>query len=303
MRYMNERALFTSVDARNDDHFSGLDWALFASISLIWGSSFLLIAISLESIAPELITWVRIAAGAAALALLPGPRLQVRAEDQRRIVLLSLIWVVVPFTLFPLAQQHINSAVTGLLNGATPIWVAIVSTVLLGRAPKGAQRLGIILGFVGVVLISAPSMSEGSSQALGVGLVLAATVCYGFALNLAAPLQAQYGSTVLMARVLLLATIWTLPLGALGLADSRFEWGPAMALLALGAIGTGAAFAIMAALVGRVGSTRASFITYLIPVVALVLGVVVQGDSVAVLALFGVAFVVGGAVLASRKAG
>jgi drug/metabolite transporter (DMT)-like permease len=70
----------------------------------------------------------------------------------------------------------------------------------------------------------------------------------------------------------------------------------------LGVVGTGIAFAFMGSLVGRVGSTRASFITYLIPVVALVLGVTFRGDDVAPLALIGVALVIGGAFLASRRA-
>jgi drug/metabolite transporter (DMT)-like permease len=69
----------------------------------------------------------------------------------------------------------------------------------------------------------------------------------------------------------------------------------------LGVVGTGIAFALIASLIGRVGSTRASFITYLIPVVALVLGVAFRDDDVAPLALVGVVFVIGGALLASRR--
>ena len=74
-----------------------------------------------------------------------------------------------------------------------------------------------------------------------------------------------------------------------------------MAVAVLGVLGTGIAFALMGTLVGRVGSTRASFITYLIPVVALVLGVVFRGDEVFALELVGVVFVIGGALLASRR--
>ena len=82
---------------------------------------------------------------------------------------------------------------------------------------------------------------------------------------------------------------------------STFAWGSFLAVAAAGVLGTGLAFVIMGSLVGRVGSTRASFITYVIPVVALVLGVVFLGDEVGRLALVGVAMVIAGAFLASRR--
>ena len=150
------------------------------------------------------------------------------------------------------------------------------------------------------MLISLPSLREGSSQALGVGLVLLATLCYGLATNLSAPLQARYGSRKVMARMLALATIWTLPFGLVGLPGSEAELAPLLAVFVLGVVGTGVAYLLMGTLVGRVGPTRASFITYLIPVVSLVLGVVFRDDHVAVIAIAGVALVILGALLASQ---
>jgi drug/metabolite transporter (DMT)-like permease len=114
-------------------------------------------------------------------------------------------------------------------------------------------------------------------------------------------MQRRYGSVDLMAKVLALATVWTTPYGLWQLDEASWEVGPIVAVAVLGVIGTGVAFALMGTLVGRVGSTRASFITYLIPVVALVLGVVFRDDAVVALELVGVAFVIGGAYLASRR--
>jgi drug/metabolite transporter (DMT)-like permease len=132
-------------------------------------------------------------------------------------------------------------------------------------------------------------------------LVLGATLCYGLAVNIAAPLQQRYGSLTVMARMLALATLWTAPYGLYGLV--RSEWAPASAaaVTAAGVLGTGIAFVIMGTLVGRVGSTRASFITYLIPVVALVLGVAFRAEQVGMMAVVGVVLVIAGAVLASRR--
>lgn len=286
-----------------DDRFTSTDWGLFVTISAIWGASFLFIDIGLDALPPGVITLMRVGLGALALAVLPLPRrhTKILPEDRLRLVTLSIAWVAVPFTLFPIAEQHITSAVAGLLNGGTPIFAAIFAMVLLRQPTRGAQLLGVAVGFVGVVLISLPSIGEGSSEAYGVALIVLATICYGFAVTLAGPMTQRYGPVNLMAKVLALATIWTAPYGLWQIGDSRWELGPVVAVAVLGVVGTGVAFALMGTLVSRVGSTRASFITYLIPVVALVLGVTFRGDDVFVLELIGVVLVIGGALLASRK--
>lgn len=250
---------------------------------------------------PGLVTLLRVALGAAALNLLPGPRTRFAPRDLRRVIGVSMLWVGLPFTLFPLAEQHLNSAVTGLLNGATPMFTALFGLLLFGRRTSGPQLLGVGVGFAGIVLVSLPSISDGSSAAWGVVLVLVATACYGLAGHIAAPLQAAYGSRAVMARMLALATIWTLPYGLASLPGSEAELGPIVAVSVLGVLGTGFAFLLMGSLLGRVGSVRASFITYLIPVVSLFLGVAFQDDHVELLALVGVVLVVAGAVLAARR--
>lgn len=295
---------FARTDVDNSGQFTTQDWMLFLGVSLIWGSSFLLIAFALEGLQPGMITLGRVGLGAITLwiiRLLGPPVKGIAAEDWPRLIVLSLVWVGIPFTLFPLAQEHINSAVTGLLNGGVPIFAALVSTILIRSAPRGIQLMGIVVGFVGVVLISAASAGGESSEALGVVLVLAATVCYGFAVNLAPPLQRRYGAVVTMSSVLTVATVIVTPFGLSTLGDNDWSAKPTMSLLFLGAIGTGAAYWIMSSLVGRVGAIRASFITYLIPVISLVLGVVVRDDAVTGLALVGAGLTIGGALLASRR--
>lgn len=293
-----------STQAENDGNFALADWALFFGVSLIWGSSFLLIAEALEGLVPGTVTLGRVGFGAITLwtirAVRPSqPRIE--PEDRGRLFLLSLLWVAFPFTLFPLAQQYINSAVTGLLNGATPVFAGLVSALLYKVVPKGVQLAGIVVGFIGVVLISLGSAGGGSSELLGVLMVLGATLCYGFAINLAAPLQRKYGAVVTMSGVLGLATFEVLPFGLWNIGDNDWLLGPILAVVFLGAVGTGLAYWIMAALVGRVGPVRASFITYLIPVVSLILGVTIRSDEVRVLALIGAALTIGGALLASRR--
>jgi drug/metabolite transporter (DMT)-like permease len=281
--------------------FTANDWALFASIGAIWGSSFLLIAIGLEAFEPGLVTWLRVLFGAATLWLVPATRRPLDRADQARLVALSLLWVGVPFTLFPIAQQWISSGLSGLLNGSLPIFATAIGAVMLRRMPGRAQTIGLAVGFAGVAAIAAPSLAEGSNEALGVVLVLAAVACYGVAINIAAPLTQRYGALPVMGRMLGLAAIWTAPFGLVGLAGSSFDRGSLAAVAALGALGTGLAFVLMGRLVARVGSARASLATYLVPVVALVLGAVFLDETVQALSIAGIALVIAGALLASRK--
>ena len=286
----------------NREAFSPLDWSLFVSVALIWGSSFVLMDIGLEAFRPGLITLMRVGLGAAALWLVPGARsTRIDRGDWPRLVALSVVWVAIPFSLFPIAQQYINSAIAGMLNGAVPIFAAVIAVLMLRRLPRATTIAGLTIGFAGVVAISAPSIGEGGTEALGVCLVVIATACYGLAINIAAPIQQHYGSIGVMARMLALATLWTAPLGLIGATGSTFAWAPFFAIAVAGVLGTGIAFVFMGTLVGRVGSTRASVLTYLIPVVALILGVVFRGDLVAPLAVAGVAMVIAGAILASRR--
>ena len=298
-RPVRARALEATASL-NPGAFSAPDWGLFVAIALIWGSSFLFIAIALDAIEPGLITWGRVALGAAVLNVVPRARTRLDPEDRFRMVLLSLLWVGIPFTLFPLAEQHISSAVTGMLNGSMPIFAALVAGVLLRTPPGPTQAAGLVVGLAGTLAVSLDQLGEGDNAWIGVLMALGATVCYGFAINIAAPLQRRYGSLAVMARMLALATVWTAPFGLWSIPGSSFELGPALSVAFIGAVGTGIAFVIMATLVGSVGSTRASMATYLIPVVAMVLGVLVRDDRVGVLAVVGVVLVVVGAYFASR---
>ncbi len=290
--------------ARSDRRaFEALDWWLFAIVGTIWGSSFLLIKIALGSIHPGTITWARVALGATALMALPSSRIRIAAGDRNKMALLSIVWVGIPFTLYPLAEQHIDSAATGLLTGATPLFAVLIGAIWFGRPTGGPQRLALVIGFAGVALISIGSGWAGGSAPVGVVMILVSTVCYGFATNLAGDLRQRYGSVALMGRMLVLGVLWTTPFGLLGITQSRIALGPMLAIIGLGVVGTGLAFGLMARFVGRVGGPRSSFVTYLMPTVALVLGATLLQESVATVSVLGAALVLVASILASRAEG
>jgi drug/metabolite transporter (DMT)-like permease len=294
------RLLETGRGSRTES-FGAPEWLLLASVALIWGSSFLFIDIGLEALAPGVIAVARVALGVAALALFPAARRPIGADDRLRVAFLGVIWAGLPLILFPVAQQWIDSSVAGMLNGAVPLAGAAWAVVLLRRPLPRIQAIGLLVGFAGVLAISWPQVQGSRATMLGVGLVLLAVLCYGLAVNLAVPLQQRYGALPVLLRAQLAALVLLLPFGLWGVAGSSFAWGPVLAMLPLGILGTGLAFVLMTTLVGRVGGPRGAVATYFIPVVAIVLGVLVLDERVDPAAVAGTALVVTGAWLTSRR--
>lgn len=281
--------------------FGAGEWALLAAIASIWGSSFLFMAIGLEAFRPGVISMARVALGAVALALVPRARRRVDRADLPRIAFLGLIWMGIPLMLFPIAQQWIDSSVAGMLNGAVPLTSAAWAVVLLRRLPGPRQLGGLAIGFAGVVAVSWPSVQDSQATALGAGLVVLAVVLYGLSTNVAVPLQHRYGSLPVLLRAQLAALVLVVPFGLSQLPGSHWAWGPAVAMLPLGVLGTGLAFVLMTTLVGRVGGPRGSVAIYFVPLVAILLGVIIRDETVAAISLVGTALVLAGAWLTSRR--
>jgi drug/metabolite transporter (DMT)-like permease len=281
--------------------FGLLEWALLTGVAVIWGSSYLLIEIGLESLAPPTIAWVRVTLGFLVLAALPVARRRIERRDYPRVAFLGFTWVTVPFLLFPIAQQHIDSALAGMLNALVPIFSTSIAIVLMRSLPRLRIAVGVILGFAGGIVTSIPAVRESTFGGWGVSLVVLATFLYGTSLNLAVPLQQRYGAPAVMMRAIGVAAVATAPFGVAGLAGSQWRIGPVLAVVVLGVVNTGAAFVIMTSFVGRVGPTRGGVAVYFIPVIAIVLGVVFRSEIVHPIQWAGTAVVLFGAWLASRR--
>jgi drug/metabolite transporter (DMT)-like permease len=276
------------------------DWLLLAGPGLIWGASFLFIAEGLEAIAPNGLTFVRILVGFAALACVPAARRPLASPDKAGIFWLGLLWFAFPLSMFPFAEQRISSALTGMLNGSTPLFTALVAAVLARAMPSRGIVAGLFVGLTGAVLVAWPSLDQGRSSLEGVLLVLVAIIAYGVALNIARPLQQRHGALPVIWRAQAVALVLTAPLGVPDLVHAHWSARPLLALLALGALGTAVAQVVITIAAGRLGATRASATTFLIPPVALLLGVLVRHERVAVVSVAGGAICVAGAWLIRR---
>ena len=291
-----------ATPAPHTAHMTPREWSRWALPGVVWGTSFFFIAEALEAFPAATITPIRVGLGFLTLALFRGARsATITSADRWRIRLLGVIWMAIPLSLFPFAEQHVSSSVTGMLNGATPIFVTAVAAVLARTLPPAQRIAGLCLGMLGVVLIALPAAGEGSSSLWGVSLIFVALVFYGFALNLAVPLQQRYGSLPVLWRAQATAFVLTAPFGLAVADEIEFAWRPFLALVGLGVLGTALAYVAMADNAGRLGSSRASASVYLIPVVSLVLGALVRDETVAVVSVLGCAVTLVGAWLTSRR--
>lgn len=280
---------------RSNRFAASADWLLVAIPGLIWGASFLFIAEGLRAIGPNGVTLVRLLIGFATLALFPAARKPVDRSAWLKITLVGVLWFAFPLSMFPFAEQRVSSALTGMLNAAVPLFTAMVATAIARRVPERRVIVGLVIGLTGASLVAWPTIHEGHSSVVGVLLILAAVVSYGFALNIARPLQQQYGALPIILRAQIVAVVLTAPLGVSDLLSARWTPAPFFSLLMLGAFGTGVAFVSLATAAGRVGATRASSAAFLIPPVALLLGVAVRHEHVALLSILGSAVCVAGA--------
>ncbi len=263
------------------------DWLLLIIPGLIWGASFLFIAEGLRSIGPYGVAFVRICIGFATLALFPSARKPVERADWSSVAWLGLLWFAFPLSLFPFAEQRVTSALTGMLNGANPLFATVIASYLLNRAPSRGVAIGLAVGLAGAVLMAIPALNAGHSSAIGVAMIVVALISYGFALSIARSLQQKYGAIPVIWRAQGIAIVLTAPFGLRDLFAAHWSLLPLLSLLALGAFGTAIANVLMASAAGRFGAARASGSTFLIPAVALVLGLIVLHEHVALVSVVG----------------
>jgi drug/metabolite transporter (DMT)-like permease len=276
------------------------EWGLTLLIGLIWGSAFLWIALGVDDLSPGIVAFGRVALGAAALAAFPGARRGIARPDWGRVVAVAIIGNAAPALLFAIAETDLDSAVAGMITSGTPLLSLLVASLMLKRLPGRYQALGIGLGFVGILLMTWPSLRGVEAAPLGVALVFLATVGYGISGNLLVPLQQRYGGPAVTMWSLVVSSLVLIPFAAGTVDDSDFTFSAVAAVFILGVVGTGIARSLAATLAGRAGAPRMSTTTYLIPVVAIALGVLFRHETVAPLAIVGVVIVLAGAFLASR---
>jgi drug/metabolite transporter (DMT)-like permease len=279
-------------------------WMLMSLLAALWGASYLFIKVSLEDgLDPVFIVFARIALGALVLvplALRTGAMARMRPLAGP-ILLLAVVQVVLPFLLITLGERHITSALTGILVSAAPIFTALIAArVDDDERPHGVATAGVVMGIVGVVLLFGVDLS-GDAQALAGGLmVLLASVGYAAGSLYLKHRVRGVAPVGVAASTMLAGTIVLAPFGLLTLPAHAPEAQTIGALLALGAGGTGIAFAIYFTLIAEIGPGRASLVAYIAPGFAVLYGVTLLSEALTAGAVLGLILILAGSWIAAE---
>jgi drug/metabolite transporter (DMT)-like permease len=281
--------------------FGPPEWGLSLTVAATWGSTFMLVALALKDLRPGVLALVRVVVAVGIMVVLRDARRPVAREDWPRIAVLGVVWVAIPLLLVPYALLLITSSVAAMVNSAGPLATTLIAAVMLRRRPRALHCLGFLVALAGLVLLSYRPGGEGSADPAGVALVLGAVACYALGSNLAVPLQQRYGAFPLLLRAQAVAAVALVPFAVADVSASRYGVGSLLAAAGVGAVGSSAAFLALSTLLGRVGASRGAVAIYLVPCVATALGVVVLDEEVPGIALAGLALVLAGAGLVSRR--
>ena len=276
-------------------------------LAFIWGWSFLFIKVAVEGLSPPTVAFGRVGLGAAVLLAVLGVQGRGLPRDRqlwRRFAIAALFGNVLPFTLLAWGEQRITSGLTAVLNASTPLFTAIAAAVYLGDRLKRRQVAGLLLGFVGVAVAAgfggrdlADSSILGSLAAVGAGAL------YGIAFAYMRGNLTAIRPIVAAAGQLVVATVMLAPFAVATSISSGVDltWRRGLALAALGIVGTGLAYIINYRVLADLGATKASLVTYVIPVVAVAVGVVVLSEPFELRLIAGGVLIAGGIMLVHAR--
>jgi drug/metabolite transporter (DMT)-like permease len=278
-----------------------------AVLALIWGSSFLWIKLGDRGFSAVEVTLARLALGAIVLFPLVLARRETLPRTPRlwaQIAAAALFANALPYFLFSLAERTVDSSTAGIINATTPLWTMVLAlAVRHQQAIRARQAAGLLVGFAGAALIFSPWQSASGLLSAGSIECLAASVSYAVSYIYMDRYLARRGISplVLAACQLLAAACWlalTLPVTGVRAPNLGSAGASSVAgLLILGVIGTGVAYVLNYQIIASEGATIASTVTYLLPVVAIVLGVAALGEQITVAAIAGTALVLAGVAL------
>ncbi len=277
-------------------------WVLFAAMSVIWGIPYLLIKVAVEGVSVPVLVLARTAVGA--LVLLPltlrRPAWAPVLAHWKPVAVFAFFEIIAAWLLLTDAERHISSSLTGLLIAASPIVAALLERLTGGESPLTAKRMaGLGVGLIGVAVLAGPALTGGS--AWPVSQVLMVAVCYAIAPLVAARYLGDVPTLPMTAACLGLAAIVYAGPAAATWPDTVPETRVLVAMAALAVICTALAFIIFFALIREVGAARALVFTYINPAVALAAGVVVLNEPLTPWNLAGLALILTGSVLATRR--
>jgi drug/metabolite transporter (DMT)-like permease len=272
------------METRSSNHLF-LAWALLIILSLIWGSSFILMKKGLLAFSPAEIAALRILS--ASLFLLPVAIRNLREIRSRKqwvfLFASGFLGSLIPAFLFPLAQTRIDSAITGVLNALTPFFTILIGAAFFSARFNNRVKLGILVGFIGSILLVTAGMDGRITNINFYALlVVLATILYGMNVNIIKyylgeirPVHITSFSMMMIGPFALLYLLWYADVRDTLQQDPR-NFIPLGYIIFLGVAGTAIALILFNKLVKITNIVFSSSVTYLIPIVAVIWGLIDQ---------------------------
>lgn len=280
------------------------------AVGCTWGGSFLFIKVIVEDTGPLELVAGRLLLGMLAIVgymLLSGKRPVITRRLVAQVSVLAILSNVLPFGLIACGEEHVSSGSASILNATVPIFTATFAAAILDEEYFTSSRVGgLLLGFLGVgVLTGRDVLDITDSDVLGEVAVVGAAACYGLGAVYARNLLREQDALNLSFLQLSLGFLYSVPILLAvtgGAPDYRLDTEAYLSLAALGLFGSGAAYIGYMWLISHIGSVRASLVTYIVPVIAVVLGWAVLDETVGVNTVLGGLLIVAGVATVMRGA-
>ena len=280
----------------------------YIALGVVWGCSFIFIKLGLEFLTPFGVAFGRCALGALtllAVARFRGLSLPRDRTVQAHLWVVAMLLNVIPGVLFALAETKVTSILAGILNAVTPL-MTLIAILVVNREekPKRFQIVGLIIGFTGVLTVLGAWRGLGENPLWAILVLLVAVTCYGISFPYTRRFVMPYKlkSEAVVATQLTLATATLLPFYLIdGIAKDEYRIGPVLGMLALGIFGSGFAYIWNFKVMELAGSAIASTVTYITPVVAVIVGVIFLNEKVTWFEPVGAAIVLLGAAIAQER--
>ena len=273
------------------------------ALAAIWGASYMFIKIGVRDLSPAMVAWSRIALAALVLVPFAAARGQLRLHGVSpwTLLLLGAVQTAGPFLLIAAGEEEISSSMAGILVASTPLFTALLAIRIdQEERSRGARMWGIVAGLVGVALLLGVDLSGTAAEALGGAAILLASLGYAIGAFIAKHRVAAVPPTGVAAWVMLSSTVLLLPFALATIPAEAPGLGPVAAVVALGVVGTGVAFAIFYDLMASVGPARTFVVTYLAPAFAVGYGALLLDEPISASTVAGLTLIVGGSYLAAE---
>jgi len=277
------------------------NWILLILLGAVWGSAFMFIKISADDFGPILLVNLRLLlAGALFLPFLLRKKYLAHFKSHfPGILILSIFSNAFPFTMFSYASLGATSNMLGILNGTTAFMTMVVAYFWLKESITPKQIFGIILGFLGILVLVNPA--NGSATLGASGFALVGALSYSFSGVYIQKYQLKANKFVLIGWAMLFGGLLLTPLSFFNLPDQMPDNNAIAALLWLGIVSTGIAYLGYIRLIEQIGAVRTSTVTYLLPVFSIIWGSIFLQEKITWIIFGGFIFVMIGMYFANNK--